>query len=104
MFRSISARGFRDLASAASTGDGGLPLPGSIPREPRGGSLQAGPDPAHDVVLVSSLDPRHLPASAVQVLAPDERIRMHAGTDPRVAQRRAAARVLLRCAVSSLDG
>jgi 4'-phosphopantetheinyl transferase len=29
---------------------------------------------------------------------------MHAGTDPRVAQRRAAARVLLRCAVSSLDG
>jgi 4'-phosphopantetheinyl transferase len=57
-----------------------------------------------NVVLVSWLDPRDLPAGAARVLGPEERARVDSATDPRDARRRAAAGVLLRCVVASLAG
>jgi 4'-phosphopantetheinyl transferase len=62
------------------------------------------PDVTDAVALVWWLDPRNLPTHSAEVLAPEERMRADASTDPREAQRRAAASVLLRCVVASLMG
>jgi 4'-phosphopantetheinyl transferase len=62
------------------------------------------PTPTHDAVLVSWLDPRDLPARAYGMLSSEERMRVNAGRDPHGMRQRAAASVLLRCAVSSVVG
>jgi 4'-phosphopantetheinyl transferase len=61
-------------------------------------------DTTSAVARVWWLHPWQLPARAAGMLTPEERLRVDAGTDPRNAQRRAAAAVLLRCVVASLLG
>jgi 4'-phosphopantetheinyl transferase len=62
------------------------------------------PAPSHDAVMVSWLDPRDLPARAYRMLSAEERMQANAGGDPHGRRQRAAAGVLLRCAVSSVVG